>query len=151
MSNIYFFVNLSFLIALKERCYFALVEIYFHLISVGVRLQWKAQNGAKWMGNTDVMQNAECSDNNNDYAARGLHCSCCCAVCLWMLLGVNVINEAVDEKVFADWVGIPNQTELNIARWKNLELKRGPKRLGKLLSVTSSSVEMFVMEMWWWL
>lgn len=29
-----YFINLCFLIALKERSYFALVEIYFHLISM---------------------------------------------------------------------------------------------------------------------
>lgn len=35
MLNIYiYFINLCFLIALKERSYFALVEIYFHLISM---------------------------------------------------------------------------------------------------------------------
>lgn len=38
-----------------------------------------------------------------------------------MLLGVNVINEAVDEKVFVETVRIPNQTGVNITSLKKVD------------------------------
>lgn len=43
-----------------------------------------------------------------------------------MLLCLNVISEAADEKAFAETVIIPNGTELNIAKRKILR-KKGTK------------------------
>lgn len=73
-----FFVNLCVLIALKERCYFALVEIYFHLISMGAIC---CGSGEEYRPNEwetlmciSVVQDSESSDN--DCYARVPCCLC---------------------------------------------------------------------------